>query len=170
MTAEVKEEPKKKEPLLIPKAAVKRIMKIDKDVNQVANDAVILVAKATELFLEKLTREAYGVAEKENRKQIKYEDLSDAREKDPDLSFLEHIMPTPLQLEECNANNDPPDDTPQSQHQVQQPQQPAVQPQQPGPMQVQIPLPVQQPPQVAQVPSGGVPTVPRPPVPMETAS
>ena len=39
--------------LQIPKAAIKRIMKLDPEVSQVANDAVVLVAKATEMFLEK---------------------------------------------------------------------------------------------------------------------
>ena len=96
--------------MLIPKAAVKRLMKIDKDVNQVANDAVILVAKATELFLEKLMREAYAVADEDGREQIKYEDLSDAREKDPDLEFLSHIMPPPMMLERVPARDD--DQTP----------------------------------------------------------
>eukprot|EP00629_Pelagomonadales_sp_RCC1024_P004240 CAMPEP_0119286170 /NCGR_PEP_ID=MMETSP1329-20130426/33446_1 /TAXON_ID=114041 /ORGANISM="Genus nov. species nov., Strain RCC1024" /LENGTH=87 /DNA_ID=CAMNT_0007286899 /DNA_START=146 /DNA_END=405 /DNA_ORIENTATION=+ len=48
----------KAEQLAIPKAAVKRIMKLDPEVNQIATDAVVLVAKATEMFLEKFSAEA----------------------------------------------------------------------------------------------------------------
>ena len=47
--------------LQIPKAAIKRIMKLDPEVSQVANDAVVLVAKATEMFLEKFAGAAEGV-------------------------------------------------------------------------------------------------------------
>ena len=52
-TASVPQNVDSHDQLQIPKAAIKRIMKLDPEVSQVANDAVVLVAKATEMFLEK---------------------------------------------------------------------------------------------------------------------
>ena len=85
---EAEEDKKGPEVLLIPKAAVKRIMKLDPEVNQVANDAVILVAKATEMFLEKFSNDARALALAEQRANVKYEDLADACHKDPNYEFL----------------------------------------------------------------------------------
>lgn len=90
----------KAEPLVIPKAAVKRIMKLDGDVNQVANDAVILVAKATELFMDKFTREAYAQSVRKNRRTLKYEDVADARVNDPSLEFMKGVIPPASEPEE----------------------------------------------------------------------
>mmetsp|Transcript_15959 Transcript_15959/g.19430 ORF Transcript_15959/g.19430 Transcript_15959/m.19430 type:complete len:82 (+) Transcript_15959:318-563(+) len=74
-------------------------MKIDGDVNQVANDAIILVAKATELFMEKLTKDAHDIATANGRKIINYNDLVNARELDSELHFMEPILP-PRPVEE----------------------------------------------------------------------
>ncbi|KAJ1447657.1 hypothetical protein M885DRAFT_541893 [Pelagophyceae sp. CCMP2097] len=79
------------EPLLVPKAAVKRVMKLDADVNQVANDAVILVAKATELFLAKLAKSAQAQSTNAQR-AISYDDVAQARCADDNLLFLESVL------------------------------------------------------------------------------
>ncbi|EGB08239.1 hypothetical protein AURANDRAFT_17325, partial [Aureococcus anophagefferens] len=79
--------------LLIPKAAVKRIMKLDPEVNQVANDAVILVAKATEMFLEKFSAEARAQATLRSRTTVKYEDIADTVSGDKNYEFLATVIP-----------------------------------------------------------------------------
>ena len=97
------------ESLLIPKAAVKRIMKLDPEVNQVANDAVILVAKATEMFLEKFSAEARAQATLRSRTTVKYEDIADTVSGDKNYEFLATVIPNGpvgrgMPLEPATAN------------------------------------------------------------------
>ncbi|KAF8937849.1 hypothetical protein BGZ58_002057 [Dissophora ornata] len=60
---------------VLPVARVKRIIKEDKDVQMVSNDAVFLISLATELFLESFTSKAYNLAKMEKRKTVSYKDL-----------------------------------------------------------------------------------------------
>lgn len=83
-------------------------MKLDRDVNQVANDAVILVAKATELFLEKVSRDSHAHAVGHHRRSIKYEDVADARLQDPSLEFLSPVVPQPTNRTEPPLAPQPP--------------------------------------------------------------
>ncbi|KAG0060781.1 hypothetical protein BGZ90_003887 [Linnemannia elongata] len=59
----------------LPVARVKRIIKEDKDVQMVSNDAVFLISLATELFLESFTAKAFNLAKIEKRKTVSYKDL-----------------------------------------------------------------------------------------------
>ncbi|KAF8974851.1 hypothetical protein BGZ52_009527, partial [Haplosporangium bisporale] len=59
----------------LPVARVKRIIKEDKDITMVSNDAVFLISMATELFLESFTTKAFNLAKMEKRKTIAYKDL-----------------------------------------------------------------------------------------------
>uniref|UniRef100_A0A7S2RT01 Transcription factor CBF/NF-Y/archaeal histone domain-containing protein n=1 Tax=Rhizochromulina marina TaxID=1034831 RepID=A0A7S2RT01_9STRA len=80
----------------IPRNAVKRIMKLQEDVKQVQAEAVLLVAKATELFLEKFAKDSHATSQRAERKQLKYEDLLETRLNDENtLAFLTHIIPEP---------------------------------------------------------------------------
>lgn len=81
--------------LQIPKAAIKRIMKLDPEVSQVANDAVVLVAKATEIFLEKFAGAARARATARDRGTVKYEDLAAAARRESNYEFLTHVLPEP---------------------------------------------------------------------------
>ena len=81
------------EDLKIPKNAVKRIMKLDPEVGAVSAEAVIAVAKATEIFLEKFATDSYNIAVDKNRKTVRYEDIADARTADSTLEFLEQLIP-----------------------------------------------------------------------------
>ena len=76
------------EDLAIPKNAVKRIMKLDPEVGAVSAEAVIAVAKATEIFLEKFATDSYNIAVEKNRKTVRYEDIADARTADSTLEVL----------------------------------------------------------------------------------
>ena len=81
--------------LQIPKAAIKRIMKLDPEVSQVANDAVVLVAKATEMFLEKFAGAARARATGRDRQTVTYEDLAVAARRESNYEFLTHVLPEP---------------------------------------------------------------------------
>lgn len=48
---------------------------------------------SSELFLERFATQAFDHAEKLGRKTIKYRDVSDIRVKDPNLLFLEAVVP-----------------------------------------------------------------------------
>mmetsp|Transcript_1231 Transcript_1231/g.2638 ORF Transcript_1231/g.2638 Transcript_1231/m.2638 type:complete len:122 (+) Transcript_1231:204-569(+) len=79
--------------LSIPRNSVKKIMKLDEDVKQVQQEAVIMVAKATELFMAKLAKQAHQHAVSEGRRQVKYDDILAARLEDESMTFLKHIIP-----------------------------------------------------------------------------
>ncbi|CAM9800136.1 unnamed protein product [Laminaria digitata] len=72
---------------------VRRIMKLGEDTRNVSNEALIVVVRASELFLEGFAAQAFGHAEKLGRKTIKYRDVSDVRVQDPNLLFLEAVVP-----------------------------------------------------------------------------
>ena len=85
---------------LIPKGSVKRVIKLDKDVRLVGTDAVIAIAKATELFVESFALKAADVTKKRSGEDtsktiVKYEDVHEARTNDPALEFLDQIIPPP---------------------------------------------------------------------------
>jgi len=48
---------------------------------------------SSELFLERFAAQAFDHAEKLGRKTIKYRDVSDVRLQDPNLLFLEAVVP-----------------------------------------------------------------------------
>lgn len=78
---------------LIPKASIKRIMKLDPDSKQLSQDAIMLMAKATELFVDKLAKASHAMAVSNKRKTIKYEDIADARLSVKSLEFLDGVVP-----------------------------------------------------------------------------
>ncbi|CAM9443861.1 unnamed protein product [Phaeothamnion confervicola] len=82
--------------LAIPKATIKRIMKLgEENPAKFSGEAVSLVGKATELFLEQFARSCMGVASRDGRKAIKYADVSEIQAADPNLIFLEMVVPRP---------------------------------------------------------------------------
>lgn len=77
----------------IPFRAVKRIMKVDKDIGTVQNEAAMVATYAAELFLEKLVKESNARAKKKGRNTVKYEDLGEVRASHSNLSFLDTLIP-----------------------------------------------------------------------------
>lgn len=57
--------------LALPKASVKRIMKLSDEVQNVSAEAVIAVSKVTEDFLNQIVAQAHEVSQAHNRKTIK---------------------------------------------------------------------------------------------------
>jgi histone H3/H4 len=77
----------------IPFRAVKRIMKVDKDIGTVQNEAAMVATYAAELFIEKLVKESDSKAKKKGRNTVKYEDLGEVRASHSNLSFLDTLIP-----------------------------------------------------------------------------
>lgn len=79
--------------LAIPFRAIKRTMKMDPDIGTVQNEAAIMTTMAAELFVKKLATQSHHIAKNKGRNTIRYEDVAEARTKDPALSFLETLIP-----------------------------------------------------------------------------
>ncbi|CAN4123382.1 unnamed protein product [Withania somnifera] len=80
--------------LQIPLSRVKKIMKLDKDINKVNSEALHLIASSTELFLEFLAEKSAQVALEKKRKTIKLEHLRFAVKKHrPTSDFLLNSLP-----------------------------------------------------------------------------
>ncbi|KAJ3366026.1 hypothetical protein GGF32_007526 [Allomyces javanicus] len=79
---------------VFPHARIRKIIRADPDVNIISADAVFVVAKAAELFLEKLSWVAYETANGERRRTVQYRDLVAAVESVDEYFFLEDILPS----------------------------------------------------------------------------
>ncbi|XP_011550716.3 DNA polymerase epsilon subunit 4 [Plutella xylostella] len=73
----------------LPLSRIKQIMKMDPDVHLVQADAVFLVAKATEMFLETIAKETYTFTATKKRKTIAKKDLDTTINMVDCLCFLE---------------------------------------------------------------------------------
>ena len=74
--------------LSLPLARVKRIMRLDKEVKNTAVDAVRLVSRATELFVESLVTGAFQTMKVAKRKTVKHSDVEHHVLRKPRLEFL----------------------------------------------------------------------------------
>ncbi|KAK3223644.1 hypothetical protein Dsin_010669 [Dipteronia sinensis] len=81
-----------------PIGRVKKIMKIDKDINKVTSEAMFVVATSTELFLRLLAENSAKVAIEKKRKTIKLEHMRIAvKRHQPTSDFLLDSLPLPTQ-------------------------------------------------------------------------
>ncbi|XP_004239516.2 uncharacterized protein [Solanum lycopersicum] len=84
--------------LQIPISRVKKIMKLDQDINKINSEALYLIASSTELFLELLAEKSAQVALEKKRKTIKLEHLRVAvKRHKPTSDFLLDSLPMPSQ-------------------------------------------------------------------------
>lgn len=79
-------------PVQLPTARVKHIMKADPDVTLITGECTFLVAKATELFIESLAREAFLHTAQSKKKTVQKRDVDAAIENVESLTFLEGMM------------------------------------------------------------------------------
>lgn len=77
----------------IPFRAIKRIMKVDKDIGTVQNEAAMVATYAVELFVEKIVKESNENAKKRGRNTVKYEDLAEVRVSHQKMNFLNSLLP-----------------------------------------------------------------------------
>lgn len=78
--------------LSLPSARVKQIMKTDQEVALITGECTFLVAKATELFIESLAREAFLHTAQSKKKTVQKRDVDAAIENVDELMFLEGMM------------------------------------------------------------------------------
>lgn len=76
----------------LPLARVKQIMKADPEVSLITGECTFLVAKATELFIQSLAREAFVHTSQARKKTIQKRDVDAAFETVESLIFLEGMM------------------------------------------------------------------------------
>ncbi|KAI8021512.1 Dr1-associated corepressor [Camellia lanceoleosa] len=77
-----------------PNSRVKRIMKLDKDINKVNSEALFLISCSTDLFLQFLAEKSARVAIEKKRKTIKLEHLRVAvKRHQPTSDFLLDSLP-----------------------------------------------------------------------------
>lgn len=76
----------------LPIGRIKNLMKMDPDVSLATQEAVFLVAKGTELFIESLAKEAYNFTIKGKRKTVQRKDIDAVIEAVDPLVFLEGVL------------------------------------------------------------------------------
>ncbi|XP_014281795.1 DNA polymerase epsilon subunit 4 [Halyomorpha halys] len=91
-TSSKKEETTRYRPLHLPLARVKQIIKMDPDVHMAGSDAVFLIAKATELFIELLSKDAYAFTSSAKKKTIQKKDVDSAITNADALVFLDGAL------------------------------------------------------------------------------
>ncbi|KAG4923094.1 hypothetical protein AAZX31_18G007100 [Glycine max] len=84
--------------LEFPKGRVKKIMALDKDVKRVSSEALFLVSRSTELFLQFLAEKSAQVAIEKKRKTVNLEHIREAvKRHQPTRDFLLDELPPPSQ-------------------------------------------------------------------------
>ncbi|XP_035206718.1 DNA polymerase epsilon subunit 4-like [Stegodyphus dumicola] len=82
--------PEKIEKLVqLPLTRIKNLIKLDPDVNLASHDAVFVIAKAAELFIYMMGREAYKFTKQNKKKTIQKKDIDDCISACDCLAFLE---------------------------------------------------------------------------------
>ncbi|KAF7399280.1 hypothetical protein HZH68_007872 [Vespula germanica] len=76
----------------LPIGRVRNIIKMDPDVNLVNQEAVFLIAKSTELFIDSLAKEAYKYTVQTKKKTIQKRDIENAINNVDALVFLEEML------------------------------------------------------------------------------
>uniref|UniRef100_A0A1A9W3P5 Transcription factor CBF/NF-Y/archaeal histone domain-containing protein n=1 Tax=Glossina brevipalpis TaxID=37001 RepID=A0A1A9W3P5_9MUSC len=76
----------------LPLTRIRNIMKLDLDLNIASHEAVFLVTRATELFIESLAREAYAYTSNSKKKTVQKQDVDLAISAVDSLMFLDGAM------------------------------------------------------------------------------
>ncbi|XP_061027392.1 chromatin accessibility complex protein 1 [Eubalaena glacialis] len=109
----------------LPLSRIRVIMKSSPEVSSINQEALVLTAKATELFVQYLATYSYRHGSGKEKKALTYSDLSDTAEESETFQFLADILPKKIlaskylktlkekreeEEEEENDNNDESDD------------------------------------------------------------
>lgn len=73
----------------LPLARIRTIIKADPDVAIASQESVFLISKATELFIDRLTKDIYRVTQANKRKTIQRKDFDIVTDTCEELAFLE---------------------------------------------------------------------------------
>ncbi|XP_047112485.1 chromatin accessibility complex protein 1 [Schistocerca piceifrons] len=88
----------KQKELSLPISRIKTIMKSSPDVENISQDSLHLVAKATELFIQYVTQKAFE--EGGCTKDLQYSHIAEIVEKNDNLLFLKEIVPKKITYRE----------------------------------------------------------------------
>ncbi|XP_015601388.1 DNA polymerase epsilon subunit 4 [Cephus cinctus] len=86
------DEEQKEKLVRLPLGRVRHIMKMDPDVNLVNQEAIFLITKSTELFIDSLAKEAYKYTVQTKKKTVQKRDVESAIENVDSLVFLEGTL------------------------------------------------------------------------------
>ncbi|XP_076160083.1 DNA polymerase epsilon subunit 4 [Ptiloglossa arizonensis] len=86
------DEEQKEKLVKLPLGRIKTIIKMDPEVNMVNQEAVFLIAKSTELFIDSLTKESYKCTARMKKKTIQKRDVESAINNVDALVFLEGTL------------------------------------------------------------------------------
>ncbi|KAI0232583.1 DNA polymerase epsilon subunit 4 [Lamellibrachia satsuma] len=78
----------------LPLSRIKHMVKLDPDVTLASQDAVLMIARATELFIQDLTKEAYSSTMHSKRKTVQKKDLDVAVDNVDYFAFLDGTLDT----------------------------------------------------------------------------
>eukprot|EP00092_Neocalanus_flemingeri_P018360 GFUD01019869.1.p2 GENE.GFUD01019869.1~~GFUD01019869.1.p2 ORF type:complete len:134 (+),score=44.11 GFUD01019869.1:51-452(+) len=89
--------PLRSKDVLLPLARVKTIMKSSPDVENIGQESLFLITKATELFIMYLTKlsQRHG-----NDQQVEYADLAAVVQRKDSMEFLHDIVPRKIKYQE----------------------------------------------------------------------
>ncbi|GAB6032749.1 DNA polymerase epsilon subunit 4 [Chamberlinius hualienensis] len=76
----------------LPLTRIKFIMKMDPDVCLASQESVFLIGKATELFIQELTKEAFVFTSQSKKKTLQKNDVDQAIESVDNFVFLEGAL------------------------------------------------------------------------------
>ncbi|XP_062823045.1 DNA polymerase epsilon subunit 4-like [Anolis carolinensis] len=79
-------------PSRLPLSRVKALVKADPDVSLASQEAVFILARATELFVETMAKDAFTFAQQGKRKTLQRKDLDNAIEAADEFAFLEGTL------------------------------------------------------------------------------
>ncbi|XP_034182880.1 DNA polymerase epsilon subunit 4 isoform X1 [Osmia lignaria lignaria] len=86
------DEEQKEKLVRLPLGRIKTIIKMDPEVNMINQEAVFLIAKSTELFIDSLTKESYKYTAQMKKKTIQKRDVERAIDNVDALVFLEGML------------------------------------------------------------------------------
>ncbi|XP_061540003.1 DNA polymerase epsilon subunit 4 isoform X2 [Phycodurus eques] len=76
----------------LPLTRIKALMKTDPDVSLASQESVFIIAKATELFVEMIAKDALVYVQQGKRKTLQRKDLDNAIEAIDEFAFLEGTL------------------------------------------------------------------------------
>ncbi|XP_035793503.1 DNA polymerase epsilon subunit 4-like isoform X2 [Anopheles albimanus] len=77
---------------LLPFTRIKQLMKVDCEISVISAEAIFVVTKATELFVQTLARDVYGNTLDSNKKNLSKTDIKKTIENSFSLNFVDGMM------------------------------------------------------------------------------
>lgn len=88
----------KENPNHLPLARIRTIMKSAPDADLISQEALVLVCRAAEMFIQQMTKESHMKSQKQNH--LEYKDLAAVVAADEKLEFLASIIPKKITVKE----------------------------------------------------------------------